>query len=169
MGWENYVFAAFIFLLLGLLAFMVVKALRKNNEDDALYKMEREQRMLALYGKMDEMADAIEEYVEESKKEIDKKIRRIDEVIRQFEEREHSEIVSLVEKIAMDSAAAKAEPLDQREEESKEMEKEEISIRDMRDEIFKMNSQGMDVDQIAEALGYSKGEIRFMLSLKQGR
>lgn len=162
MGWENYVFAAFIFALLALLAFMVVKALRKNSDEDSLYKMEREQRMLALYAKMDELADAIEEYVEESKREIDEKLLRIDTLIHEFEEREHMEIMSLVEKMSVDRPAVQPEPVI----EETAPEEEQTTIGDMREEIFRMSDEGMSADEIAEALGYSKGEIGFMLRLK---
>ena len=42
---------------------------------------------------------------------------------------------------------------------------EEPSRNEMRAEALRMAREGMDVGEIAAALGYSKGEVSFMLKL----
>ena len=153
MGWEKYVFAVFLFGLLCLLAFMVVRALRKNDAKDSLAKMEKEERMLALYARMDEMLDAAEAYIEESKQEIAAQLDRAQELVQEMERRNSFEVII--------PEAAPPAPPPQDEPERAEA-KAELTER-----VLELDRQGYSIDQIAETLSYSKGEIRFILRMNR--
>ena len=137
---------------------MVIRALRKDDSEESLAKMEREQRVLALYARVDEMMEATESYVEEIRQEMEEKLARMDAMIREFEEHEREELRGTLRQLAKGQAVLEEAPEDV-------AAPEEPSRNEMRAEALRMAREGMDVGEIAAALGYSKGEVSFMLKL----
>ena len=153
MGWEFYVFAAFLFAMFALLILMLVRGLRKNSAGDRLEQLEREDRVLELYAKMDEMMEATEAYVEESRAEMETALGRARELCAQME----GMVKGMEERCTAEVPPA--------EKEEPELQDESVKKDEMKEKVRELYAAGEQVEEIARELGYSKGEIAFMLRL----
>lgn len=158
MGAEYYLFALFIFGLAAMLVFLFIRGSKKNKLEDTQGQDEREQKIMMLYFEVEDMINALKEYVEVSKERIQADIDRI--------ETDMQAVKLLLNHMPSDQQHEKkaAEPMPEQE---VQMEPTKDNMETLRQQVILMSSQGESVEQIAQKLGLSKGEVAFMVKLNQ--
>ncbi|MDL2237826.1 hypothetical protein LJC56_08375 [Christensenellaceae bacterium OttesenSCG-928-K19] len=172
MGAEHYLFALFVFALAAMLVVLILRGRNKNRDKEEAEREEREKKMMMMYFEVEDMIDALKEYVEASQGRIEADIRRIEtdmaalSALRESLQMMESKIGAQAEamKAAIVAPPVPPEPIEVQEEETEEdLPLLQVTARNMQDE-------GKDIDQIAQQMNLSKTEVAFMLKLeKYGR
>lgn len=151
MGFENYLFAAFVFGLGALLVVILVKGLNKNRSERDLLLEAKEKKLEQMYAEITDLLEALESYVEQNKEGL----RRELEQVRFY--------LDDVKRMKYTQEAPKIEP----EKKPPVEEAPVVSKGDLKQQALKLFRSGYSVGDIAEELGLSRGEVSFILSLSK--
>ncbi len=159
MGFEIFLFGLVMLVLIALTAYLVVRAMRSSEKP-----AEIEHRMRELYIRMDELLDATEAYVEESKEEIEARLEYIENLVYRIENAGGKH-----EYVVYDETPVRPEPPTPKPKKTR-FEPSNPSPKSMIDEEFsskirEMSGSGASSVNIAEELGSSKGAVEFVLNL----
>jgi phage-related tail protein len=143
MGIEYYLFAAFVFGLGAALAFIIVKSIRKNRAEEAGERERQEKKLTRMYDELSGLLGALESYVEDSKAEIDRAVRRA-----------HEDVLS-----------AAVLPRTQHKTEEKESEDADSGRDDLYERAAALSIKGLSAGEIAEQCKVSRGEVNLVLAL----
>ncbi len=154
---SGYVFAFYVFLLVCAGVWFYFKMVRsyKKSKDDGNY--EKEQRIFKLYQNVEDMMTSFEEYVEESKEQINKAM---------------AEAVSLLDEAKKENQTAKTEIKSAEEAKEKPKKKSDSSDGDKKkviakEMIFELMDDGLNEDEIAKELGISRREVSLFKEMKK--
>ncbi len=78
MGVEYYLFALFVFGLVILLLVLFLNGMKKNRKKEEADLDEKEKKVMMLYFEVEDMIEALKEYVDSSKENIETNIKRIE-------------------------------------------------------------------------------------------
>ena len=169
MGYEAYIFAAFVFLLI--LAVIYLNHMFKKSRGEDGSRDERERKLYVLYQNLEEEMLALDDDIKRARQEADEKLNRMDEMLRQMEG------MSALLKVQMESVR---EGLTAMPEPKAEAAKPEMAKRELRrveekrtprkrspraDQVRQMREQGMEAEEIARALAISRGEVELILGI----
>ncbi len=171
MGFEPYIFAAFIFLLICVLLFLyrrfIVLPKGKRLSDDAEAQgREKEERLFRLYQNIEEMMDNFEGYLEDTrgqmelvKAEMGRQQREIGELIERAEAIEARALSAIDTTSAAERRAAR-----QGAQQGIEPEKQVVSgKKGKQDAVREQLNKGLTVEQIAQKLGLSINEVKLVV------
>lgn len=173
MGAEYYMFAVFVVGLVALLAFLVVKGVQKNRGVQKEELEEREKKIMSLYFEVEDMIEALREYVDANKDRLRSEIGRLEtdmQALQIMENAVRQEIlmtppVQEAQPRPREAQAERKVPI-QRPRPKKEERKVPESRAGMRRVALEMEAKGYDIERIAREMHLSKGEVSFMLKLK---
>ncbi len=172
---EIFLFGAAMLVLIVLAAFLVIRAMRSTEKPADI-----ERRMRELYIKTDELLDAAEAYIEQSKSEIAEKLDSMQSIMYRMEEmylyadqsrdkahghsvgrdyhsQDHSQV-----RLQDSTGPSQADEVHTGIQHSQP---HEALNREFRKQIKEMSSEGASTGKIAEELGSSKGAVEFVLNL----
>jgi hypothetical protein len=83
MHWSYYVFAAYVFLLICAVIWLLGRVLKKSKKASGTQQTnhEKEQKLFSLYQNVEDMLSSFEEYVEEAKSDTDKSMAKMQEML----------------------------------------------------------------------------------------
>lgn len=171
MGAEYYMFAVFVVGLVALLAFLVVKGVQKNRGVQKEELEEREKKIMSLYFEVEDMIEALREYVDANKDRLRGEISRLETDMQALQIMENAVRQELLmtppvqEPPRPRPQAENKVPL-QRPRPKKEERKVPESRAGLRRVALEMEAKGYDIERIAREMHLSKGEVSFMLKLK---
>ncbi len=153
MDLSHYMFAFFVFLLIGLLIWFYSKTVgKKDKEEKSSY--EKEQRLFHLYQNIEDMLGGFEEYAEEAKKEISAGLEQV--------------------KVLLDETKKAPSGTDNKiKTNEKPVKKREKKApvpktgQEPEDRIPELMKKGMDKNEIAKELGISIREVSLMMDVKK--
>jgi regulator of replication initiation timing len=152
MGFENYLFAAFVFGLGVILVVILVKGLNKNRTERDLLWEAKEKKLEKMYAEITDLMDALESYLEENKEGLRREMEQVrlylDDVKRIKYMEEPKKIETVEKKPAVEDTPAPKKG-------------------DLKQEALRLSRSGYSIGDIAEELGLSRGEVSFMLSLSK--
>ena len=160
MGVVEFVFAFFVFVLVCMAILLHAKLSRpaKQKIDDG---NEKEKRLFKLYQNLEDMMNGIEEYVEESRREIAADKQKIDELL---------EKAVQLQKAPEWDARPKDEPAAKSNLELvPKAEPAQKTLRNLnKNELVRyMKKEGVEEEKIAKELGISRGEVSLILGIKK--
>lgn len=169
MGYEAYIFAAFVFLLI--LAVIYLNHMFKKSRSEGSSRDERERKLYVLYQNLEEEMLALDDDIKRARQEADEKLYRMGEMLQKMEsmsaalklqmESVKEELAAMPEtkEEAVKSEVAKREP--------KRLEEKRVPRRrsPRADQVRQMRDQGMEAEEIARALAISRGEVELILGI----
>lgn len=167
MDYTHYMFAFFVFLLVCGCIWLFGRVVRRDKKQDT-GTYEKEQRLFKLFQNVEDMMSGFEEYVEETKKEMDSRIARMERISAQAES-------AVDRKTAASSAtnqkpaAASKQTAAARQSAAAKMPEAMPSVRDLpvEEAIPRLLEQGMTQQQIAKHLGISNREVTLIMGIKK--
>jgi len=169
MGAEYYMFAVFVVGLVALLAFLVVKGVQKNRGVQKEELEAREKQIMSLYFEVEDMIEALREYVDANKDRLRGEIDRLETDMRALQIMENA----IRQEIQLKPPVQETRPAPQlrvekkvRPKQKKEERKRPESRAGLRRIALDMEAKGYNIERIAREMHLSKGEVSFMLKLK---
>ncbi len=159
MEFEIFLFGLVMLVLIALTAYLVVRAMRSSEKP-----AEIEHRMRELYVRMDELLDATEAYVEESKEEIEARLEYIESLVYKLENTGRSSDYTVYEEVVQRPEPPKPKPKKSKFDSSLSSPKSTID-EEFSSKIRELSGTGATPGNIAEELGSSKGAVEFVLNL----
>ncbi len=169
MGYEAYIFAAFVFLLI--LAVIYLNHMFKKSRSEDGSRDERERKLYVLYQNLEEEMLALDDDIKRARQEADEKLNRMDEMLGKMEGMSallNMQIESVREGLTAmpETKAEAAKPEVAKRELKRTEEKRAPRKRSPRaDQVRQMREQGMEAEEIARALAISRGEVELILGI----
>lgn len=152
MGFENYLFAAFVFGLAAILVVLLLKGMSKNRTERDLLWEAKEKKLEQMYAEVTDLMEALESYLEENKEGLRRELEQVrlylDDVKRIKYMEETPKKIEIEKKPAVEEIPAQ-------------------SKGDLKLEALRLSRSGYSIGDIAEELGLSRGEVSFMLNLSK--
>lgn len=151
MGFENYLFAIFVFGLCAVLVVILVKGLNKNRAERDLLMEAKEKKLEQMYAEITDLLEALESYIEDNKEGFR---RELEQVRLYLDDVKRIKYLEEVPKIEVEKKPEIVEiPV--------------INKGDLKQQALKLSRSGYSIGDIAEELGLSRGEVSFILSLSK--
>lgn len=157
MDITHYAFAFFVFVLVCVTIWFYSRLIRKKKNESNEYQ--KEQRIYKLYQNVEDMMTGFEEYVEEVKAELDRKI---------------SEITSKLEdgdgkKSVLDVILDEEKPFEICEQVIEQPKNEAKQKENPHEVVEELLEKGVELDEIAKKLEMSRRELSLLMKFKSGR
>lgn len=148
MGFENYLFAAFVFGLCAVLVLLLVKGLNKNRAERDLLWDAKEKKLEQMYAEITDLLEALESYIEDNKEGFR---RELQQARLYLDDAQRVKYMEETPKIEFEKKTVEEPPA--------------VNKGDLKQQALKLSRNGYSIGDIAEELGLSRGEVTFMLSL----
>ena len=155
MDYTYYLFALFVFLLV-CAAIWFFSKIYKGAKKEETNDYAKEQRLYKLYQNVEDMMTSFEEYVEQSKAELDQKLSQIESMLEKpgSEQQQEAKNTNAVTKSA-DHSGQKASAAVQKSKQNTEK------------EIAQMVADGMDINDIAKSYGISSKQVSLIMEINK--
>jgi len=166
MDITHYLFAFFVFLLVAACIWLFGRVARKKSkEEPGTY--EKEQRLFTLYQNLEDMMNSFEEYVGETKAEIDKRLQALKKAAQTQDGAQAAVREDAARRIETD--AAQPAPVSHIKEAAAKLQGIPESMRDLpvEEAIPMLFEQGYEGEQIAKFLGISNREVTLTMGIKK--
>ena len=151
MGFENYLFAIFVFGLAAVLVVILVKGLNKNRAERDLLLEAKEKKLEQMYAEITDLLEALESYIEDNKEGFR---RELEQVRLYLDDMKRMKYMEEAPKIEVENKPVIVEP-------------SVINKGELKQQALKLSRSGYSIGDIAEELGLSRGEVSFILSLSK--
>ncbi len=169
MGFEPYLFAAFLFLLICVLLFLYRRFIvlpngKKASAEAEAQGREKEERLFRLYQNIEEMMDNFEGYLEDTreqmesvKAEVARQQQQIGELI------EHAEAIEARTLSAIDSVRGGRHARQEQQPEEADKPAAVSGKKGKQDAVRELLNKGMTVEQIAQKMELSINEVKLVV------
>ena len=151
MGFENYLFAIFVFGLAAVLVVILVKGLNKNRAERDLLLEAKEKKLEQMYAEITDLLEALESYIEDNKEGFR---RELEQTRLYLDDMKRMKYMEEAPKIEVENKPVIVEP-------------PVINKGELKQQALKLSRSGYSIGDIAEELGLSRGEVSFILSLSK--
>lgn len=167
MGYEYYIFAAFVFLML--MAVVYLNHMFKKSRSEGDTRDDRDRKLYVLYQNLEEEMLALDDDMKRAREESDEKLRRMEELLEKMEN------MSAAMQRRLEKAREDFSALPEKTDAAKpEVQKREMRRDDKRaprkrspksEQVRQMHEAGMDAEEIARALAISRGEVELIMGI----